>query len=128
MILKRLRRNGGLTVDMRYRAFTTRDHWRIGLRLLPPGQWFGSASKSAKPRKSIALSLRAKGVCPVRTVQSRFIAFRISPEWAKIVEDAAARDVRSLAAYCRAAVIAKLRADGLLADKPRGRDRRDGWP
>jgi hypothetical protein len=53
----------------------------------------------------------------VRTVQSKFIAFRISPEWAELIEDAAARDVRTLAAYCRAAVIAKLRADGLLADE-----------
>ena len=53
----------------------------------------------------------------MRTVQSKFIAFRISPEWAELIEDAAARDVRTLAAYCRAAVIAKLRADGLLADE-----------
>jgi len=52
------------------------------------------------------------------TAKIRQISFRVTPQWAEVIAEAAARDMYSTSDYCRAAVVAKLRADGKAGDEP----------
>jgi len=53
------------------------------------------------------------------TAKTRQLSFRVTPQWAVVIAEAAARDMYSTSDYCRAAVVAKLRVDGKVAgDEP----------
>jgi hypothetical protein len=56
--------------------------------------------------------------CAMRAVKYRSLCFRTPCEMADAIERAAQRDLLSLSDFIRGAVLAKLRADGLLVDQP----------